>query len=251
VSAAGTRRRGARSHARRPRVAIVVLAKHPVAGRVKTRLAATIGAPASCALYRGFVRDLAARLARMRVPVWWAFTPSTAPFARLVGTRRCFAQRGTDLGRRIHHAIESVHRTSGGPVIALGADMPHVARREIERAGRALAREADVVLGPADDGGYYLLGVRVPERGLFVDVAWGTADVAAATRRRCRALGLSLVELAAGFDVDGIRELAALARIARRRPREYRHTRAALRRLTRRGGSLPLAASPSSGCGRR
>jgi hypothetical protein len=55
----------------------------------------------------------------------------------------------------------------------------------------------------------------------------------------------------AGFDVDGIRELAALARIVRRRPREYRHTRAALRRLTRRGGALPLAASPSSGCARR
>jgi rSAM/selenodomain-associated transferase 1 len=218
---------------------------------VKTRLAATIGAPASCALYRGFVCDLAARLGRIGVPIWWAFTPATAPFARLVGSRRCFAQRGADLGLRIHHALRTVHRASGEPVIALGADMPHVARREIERAGRALAHGADVVLGPAADGGYYLIGVRAPERALFVDVAWGTAGVAAATRRRCRALGLSIVELATGFDVDGARELDALARIVRRRPREFRHTRAALRRLTRPGGSLPPAVSPSSGCARR
>ncbi len=251
MSAGGTRRHGARSRARRPHVAIVVLARHPIVGRVKTRLAATIGAPASCALYRGFVRDLAARLARMDVSVWWAFTPASAPFARLVGSRRCFAQRGADLGLRIHHALCTVYRASGGPVLALGADMPHVPRRELERAGRALADEADVVLGPAADGGYYLIGVRAPQPALFVDIAWGTAGVAAATRRRCRALGLSLVELAAGFDVDGVGELAALARIVRRRPREYRHTAAALRRLIRRGGSLPLAVSPSSGCARR
>jgi rSAM/selenodomain-associated transferase 1 len=228
-----------------------VLAKHPVAGRVKTRLAATLGAEAACALYRAFVRDLARRLARSRLPVWWAFTPAPAPFARLVGSRRCFAQRGVDLGRRIDHALRTVHRAGGGPVLALGADMPHVARREVARAARALAGGADVVLGPAADGGYYLIGVRIPQPALFVDVAWGTHAVADATRRRCRALGLSLVELAAGFDVDGVGELAALARIVRRRPREYRYTHAALRRITRPDGSLPPAVFPSSGCARR
>jgi rSAM/selenodomain-associated transferase 1 len=241
----------AAARVRRPPVTIVVLARHPAPGRVKTRLAATIGGEAACALYEGFVRDLAARLARFGLPVWWAFTPATAPFARLVRSRRCFAQRGGDLGMRIHHALRTVHRATGGPVIALGADMPHVPRREVDRASRALARGTAVVLGPAVDGGYYLIGVATPARKLFVDIAWGTSDVAAATRRRCRSLGLSRAELAEGFDVDGVDDLAALARIVRRRPREYPHTLAALRRISRPGGALLPAAFPSSGCAPR
>jgi len=251
VTRARLPRRGSRPRTRRPRAAIVVLAKHPIVGRVKTRLAAAVGDTAACALYRAFVRDLAARLADVGAPVWWAFTPASAPFPRLVGSRRCFAQRGADLGSRIDHALRTVYRATGGPVIALGADMPHVGARELRRAIRALALGADVVLGPAADGGYYLIGVQGPRRALFRGVAWGTATVAATTRRRCRALGLSLVEVSRGFDVDGPRELAALARVVRRRPREFRYTRAILRRLSRGGGSLPPGAFPSSGCARR
>jgi rSAM/selenodomain-associated transferase 1 len=232
-------------------VAIVILAKHPVPGRVKTRLAATIGAERACALYVGFVRDLAHRLQSWSGPVWWAITPGSSPFARLAGTRRCFAQRGRDLGARIDHALRAVHRRTGGPVIALGADVPHVARRELRRAARALAGGIDVVLGPAEDGGYYLIGVRVPHAGLFADIAWGTGTVAAATRRRCRGLRLSVVELARDFDVDDVEDVARLARWVRRRPREFPYTRPALEPLNRRGGALRLVASPSSDCARR
>ncbi len=232
-------------------MAIVVLARHPVVGRVKTRLAATIGAGAACALYRGFICDLAWRLDRLGMPVWWAFTPANAPFARLVRSRRCFAQRGADLGVRIDHAVRRVHRRSRSPVLAIGADMPHVGPQALRRAARALVGGADVVMGPAVDGGYYLIGVRAPERALFADVAWGTSGVAATTRRRCRALDLTLIEVARGFDVDGVADLAPLARIVRRRPHEYPHTLAALGRLSRSGGSLRLAAFPSSGCVRR
>jgi rSAM/selenodomain-associated transferase 1 len=218
--------------ATRPPVAIVVLAKHPVPGRVKTRLAAAIGARAACTLYRAFVRDLAERLRPLGLPVWWAFTPPSAPFARLVATRRCFPQRAGDLGARIAHAIRTVHAATGGPVIALGADMPHVSGRELERAARALARGTDVVIGPATDGGYWAIGLRVPARAPFADIAWGSDRVLAATRRRCRALGLSVLELARGFDVDDARDLAALARRVRRGRPALPRTRAALARLT-------------------
>ena len=223
-------RRGRRA---RRGVAIVVLAKHPVAGRVKTRLAAAVGDDAACALYRAFVVDLAARLRRTRFAVWWAFTPADAPFARLVGSRRCFAQCPGNLGRRIAHAIRAVEGRGAIGVLALGADAPHVSIRELERAARALEHGADVVLGPAADGGYYPVGTRAPvRRALFAAIPWSTARVLAATRRRCRGLGLRRAEVARDFDVDGPRDLARLRRLIR--PRDLRATRAVLRTLDRR-----------------
>jgi uncharacterized protein len=234
-----------------PAVALVVLAKFPTVGRVKTRLAEAIGAEAACVLYRAFVRDLARRLRRTPLPVWWAFTPAASRFAPLVRSRRCFPQCGGDLGARIHHALRVTAARTHGPVVAIGADAPHVSGRELVRAARALERGADVVLGPAVDGGYWLIGMRAPRRAVFDGIPWSTSGVVAATRRRCRALGLSCIEVAADFDVDGLDDLAALARIVRRRTSEFPSVRAALRGLSRRGGSPRPGASPSSGCGRR
>jgi len=215
-------------------VAVVVLAKYPTPGRVKTRLAAHLGAEAAADLYAGFVRDLARRLRAVGCPVWWAATPAGAPFATLVRSRRCFPQRGRDLGARMDHASRVVAARTGGPVIVLGADAPHVSARALVAAARALERGADVVLGPAADGGYWMIGVRQPCRALFDDVAWSTPGVAAATRRRIRTLVLRCVEVATGWDVDDARDLARLARTVRRRPAEFPHTRKALARLNRR-----------------
>jgi hypothetical protein len=236
---------------RSPAAAIVVLAKYPTPGRVKTRLAAAIGTASACRLYAAFIRDLRARLREWDGPVWWAFTPARAPFPRLVGSRRCFPQRGADLGVRIHHAIAEVARRTSGPVLALGADAPHVSLRALERAARGLARGTDVALGPAADGGYYLIGLARPTPALFADVPWSTAEVAEATRRRCRELGLSLLEVDRGFDVDGVDDLRALAAVVRRRPGELVHTGAAIRAITREAGWPRPGASPSSDCARR
>jgi rSAM/selenodomain-associated transferase 1 len=228
---------GARRAAAWPRgVAVVVLAKYPTPGRVKTRLAARIGTEAAAALYGAFVRDLARRLRVVGCPVWWAVTPAGAPFMALVRSRRCFPQRGRDLGARMDHATRVVAERTGGAIIVLGADAPHVPARTLLAAARALARGADVVLGPAADGGYWMIGVGRPCRALFEDVAWSTPGVAAATRRRIRRLGLRCVEVATGWDVDDPRDLVRLARTIRGRPAEFPHTRAALARLSRRAG---------------
>jgi len=226
----GVRRR---APARRARAAagVVVLAKYPRPGRVKTRLARAIGSEAACALYRAFVLDLARRLRRQRADLWWAYAPARAPFAALVGSRRCFAQRPGDLGTRIAHALAVVRRHGYGAAIAIGADMPHVSRRALAAAARALARGADVVLGPARDGGYYLIGVRASQPVLFRDVPWGTARVLDVTRRRCRRLGLTLVEVATGFDVDEARDLAPFRGVVQSRPREFPCSRRVLARL--------------------
>ncbi|MGH7895147.1 MAG: TIGR04282 family arsenosugar biosynthesis glycosyltransferase [Candidatus Binatia bacterium] len=232
---------------------IVVLAKYPTPGRVKTRLAAVVGRVAACQVYRAFILDLARRLEGRRFRVWWAFAPAAAPFTSLVRTRRRFPQRGADLGARIHHALVRVARRAPAGVLAIGADTPHVSLRELGRAARALAGGTDVVLGPARDGGYYLVGVRRPLRALFAAIPWSTPRVLDETRRRCRALGLSVVELAPSFDVDDAGDLQALARLVARRPAEFPATRGVLRRLGLNApGGLPRpAASPSSGCGRR
>lgn len=201
---------------------------------MKTRLATAIGEEAACRLYRAFVVDLAARLRRTGMPVWWAYTPADAPFARLVGSRRCFPQRTGDLGRRIAHALRVVERRGARAVLALGADAPHVSRRALARAARALAGGADVVLGPATDGGYYLVGARAPAPdALFSGIPWSTSRVLAATRKRCRELGLSVASVAKDFDVDGPRDLARLRRLMGGRARDLRETRAVLRALDR------------------
>jgi uncharacterized protein len=222
------RRSRARSRRRDTRAAIVVLAKHPAPGRVKTRLAATIGAGAAAVLARAFVRDLAGRLAGGGFDVWWAYAPAEAPFPRLVRSRRCFAQRGRDLGARIHHAVTQVARATRRPVVALGADAPHVPLGEVRRAAARLAAGADVVLGRARDGGYYLVGLRRPRRALFTAMPWSTPLVFVATSARAHALGLRLATVGASFDVDDARDLVALRRVVARRPREFPATAAAL-----------------------
>lgn len=181
---------------------LVVMAKHPAVGRVKTRLAAAIGPEAAVALARAFVEDLAARLRPLPYEVTWAYWPPEAPFAALVPGIRCRPQRGADLGERMAAAIAEQLAAAPGPVLVIGADAPHVPAAALAEAARALRTETDLVLGPAADGGYYLIGLRAPAPALFTDVAWGTATVLAETQARAARAGLRTVLLEPCFDVD-------------------------------------------------
>lgn len=178
------------------------MAKYPAAGRVKTRLAARLGARAAAALYRAFVLDLADRLRALPYDTAWAFWPPDAPFAALVPGFRCHPQRGGDLGGRMAAAVAAEAARAPGPIMVIGADAPHLPAQALDEAASALARGADLVLGPAADGGYYLIGLKgaVPE--LFTGVAWGTATVLAETRARAHRLGLRTHLLPPSFDVD-------------------------------------------------
>jgi len=186
------------------------MARHPVAGRVKTRLAATLGADAACALYRAFVLDLAERLGAMPYAVTWAYTPPDAPFPELLPGAGCRPQRGRDLGERLTGAIGEEFAAGPGPVIAIGADAPHIPAAALAEAAAALAHGADVVLGPAADGGYYLIGLGRPAPDLFAGIAWGTAGVLEATLARAGAAGLAPHLLPPSFDVDQPADLARL-----------------------------------------
>ena len=184
------------------------MAKYPEPGRVKTRLAAVLGDSRACGLYHAFILDLADRLARLPYEVIWAYDPAPAPFGSLLPGARCIAQVGADLGARMAHAVAAAFAEESGPVMVLGADVPHVDAARLEEAAAVTAGR--VVLGPADDGGYYLIGLARPAPELFVDVPWGGDGVLDATRAHAHHLGLETQLLPSTFDVDEAADLARL-----------------------------------------
>ncbi|MCW5891902.1 MAG: TIGR04282 family arsenosugar biosynthesis glycosyltransferase [bacterium] len=189
------------------------MAKAPRPGTVKTRLAAHIGPEAACRLQRAFIADLASRLPAAGLPIHWAVTPPDGDLGIAVAADRRLVQEGDDLGTRMAHAMAAVHAVHGGPVVTVGTDSPHLDPMTLRAAAAALGRDCDVVLGPADDGGYWCVGTTVPPRELFTGVAWGTGAVLATTEANAARAGLRVARLPRTFDVDdaaGLRGLRAL-----------------------------------------
>jgi rSAM/selenodomain-associated transferase 1 len=203
------------------------MAKHPAAGRVKTRLAAALGPEVANALARAFIQDLAERLAQLPYPVTWTYWPPEADFSSLVPGACCRPQRGEDLGARMADALAAAFAEGTEPVLVLGTDTPHVPGAVLAEAAAALA-SSDLALGPAEDGGYYLIGLRRPAPPLFAGVEWGTPDVLGATLVRAREAGLRVHLLPADFDVDLPDDVARLWTLIERGEVQLTHTAAVL-----------------------
>jgi hypothetical protein len=178
-----------------PRTSIAILARAPVPGLTKTRLIPSIGAHAAAKLQeamteRTVLMALAARIGP--VTLWCAPDPSHAAFRELAAQHKITLKREPegDLGARMLAAF------GADPTLVVGSDCPALKPEHFEAAAAALG-EADVVLIPAEDGGYVLIGARAPQPGLFSGVSWGTATVLAETRARIAKLGLKSVELPA------------------------------------------------------
>ena len=179
------------------RTRIVVFAREPRAGRVKTRLIPLLGAAGAARLHARLVaRTLAtARAARLGTVELWQ-------------SRR---QRGADLGDRMHHAFARSLRRAAR-VILVGTDCPALGAADLRRAARWLAGGADAVLAPAEDGGYALIALRRVSPRLFAGVEWGSARVMAQTRERLAALGWRWRELPEVWDVDRPEDFRRLER---------------------------------------
>ncbi|MEK6607565.1 MAG: TIGR04282 family arsenosugar biosynthesis glycosyltransferase [Myxococcota bacterium] len=202
--------------------AVVVMTKAPVLGAAKTRLAPVLTPAERLALHRALLLDRLDQLALLPgVEPFVAFTPaeSVAEVQALVGDRaRLVPQRGENLGERLANVAASLLEAGHRGVLLVDCDTPTLPPAFLAEAARAL-EEVDVVLGPAWDGGYYLIGLRAPRPELFEGIAWSTATVLAETVRRARALGLTLHFLPSWFDVDVPADLDRLARSLRHAPR--------------------------------
>jgi rSAM/selenodomain-associated transferase 1 len=201
------------------------MAKYPQPGQVKTRLAQTLGPERACRLYEAFLLDLRDRLRAERLETVWAVWPPQADVSTLLPADRVIPQEGANLGERMDRAAALVAGGSGVPVVVLGVDAPHVPMAWLRRARGEVEWGHDVVLGPARDGGYYLLAYRPPCPALFVDVPWGTSEVLATTVARCGAARLSRAMLPELFDVDVAADLDALRSWCRTRPGVLPRTR--------------------------
>jgi len=185
---------------------IAILAKAPVPGFAKTRLIPDIGAHAAAVLQeRLTARAVAtARAADVgRVTLWCAPDLTHRSFHDLrVALKR---QAEGDLGARMLAVF------GGAPTLVIGTDCPALTPTHIQDAARALAMH-DVVLIPAEDGGYVLIGAKSPHPGLFENMTWSVPTVLAETRRRIATLGLSAAELPVLWDVDTEDDLARMER---------------------------------------
>jgi hypothetical protein len=195
---------------------LVVMAKEPRIGSVKTRLAAELGDAAALELYRAFLLDKvdqvrAVRGARAAV----AFAPPDAAgrMRDLLGPDlELVPQRGADLGERLANVTKDLLAAGAPAVILVDSDTPTLPLELLEEAARAIASsEVDVVLGPASDGGYYLIGLRAARRELFEGVAWSTHRVLSQTLAAAEREGLRVHLLQSWYDVDEPADLDRLA----------------------------------------
>ncbi len=188
---------------------LCIFAKPPVAGSAKTRLAAEIGAERASALARAFLLDTctAARALTWARPVL-ATTGELEPALRAELDIPVWPQGDGDLGARMERVLARA-LTEAPIAIAIGADSPGLPPRLLEAARAALAT-ADAVIGPADDGGFYLIGLRRCPAGALADLPWSAPDTRACTLDRLRAHGLIVTELAPWFDVDRADDLTRL-----------------------------------------
>lgn len=199
--------------------ALVIMARYPELGKTKTRLAASIGAEGTLHLYRAFLIDLAQRFADWNSDLYWAYTPANVEFAEFlrglvsldVSLWRNFPQHGTGLGERLLHAFCTAHADHMRKTIVIASDTPHISHALISQAQEALDG-ADVVLGPAEDGGYYLIAMRKPH-DVFSGIPMSTQHVLHMTVDKAHQLGLSVHLLEPLFDIDELPDLFRLAHI--------------------------------------
>ncbi len=197
---------------------IAVMAKASRPGRTKTRLAPPLSFGEAAEFNTAFLHDVAANIAaagqHASVAAYMAYGPPDATaffrshFPPSVGLIEAWHQ---NFGDCLFVAIEQVLARGHTSAVVLNSDSPTLPTALLVETVRVLAQPGDrAVLGPSNDGGYYLLGLKAPHRRLFEDVAWSTAAVARQTRERAAEIGLGVHVLPEWYDVDDVVSLQLL-----------------------------------------
>ncbi|MGH8772547.1 MAG: TIGR04282 family arsenosugar biosynthesis glycosyltransferase [Burkholderiales bacterium] len=189
-----------------PNCRVLVFAKAPIPGQVKTRLVPLLGEEGASALFKRLVHhtlQVATSTAGSQVELWCSPCADHAFFADCAGRYRVRLRRQGqgNLGARLYAAASESLRSSAY-VIIVGCDCPMLNPQDLDEARRALADGADAVLGPAADGGYYLIGLRCCDARVFSDIDWGSEKVLDQTRERLNDLKWTWQELDMRWDLD-------------------------------------------------
>ncbi len=219
--------------------AIAIMAKAPLPGEVKTRLCPPLSFDTAAQLYQCFLLDKFAQvnaLQRATPVVSYSPADSRSTFEALAPAHfMLIPQRGDDLGARILSTFEQLFRQGFTQVMVIDSDTPTLPVAYLERALLLIAEgENDVVLGPTEDGGYYLIGLRQSHRELFEQMPWSTSEVFPETRRRSAQYGLRVACTECWYDVDTPDDLTRLrASLAQMQNGWARYTRQFLREFQR------------------
>ena len=191
---------------------LLIFAKAPRVGLVKTRLAISVGPQRACDIYERLLRTLSVRLSAVeKATVCFApddAEPELRPF--FPAHWRYYPQRGSDLGARLENAICHAFNQGASKVAVIGSDCPDLNSDDIANAWQKLDR-SDVVFGPATDGGYWLIGMTHPHADLFRAIEWGTAKVLEQSRSRARDAHLKVALLRSLADIDTAEDWQAYA----------------------------------------
>lgn len=201
----------------RSRSRILVFAREPRLGQVKTRLASGIGPQGALAVYQAMLVRLGLLLDAMQTPEWdlWVSSnKSHESFLSLCNKRNIYLQSGESLGARMDAAIrQTLLDTKIDQVILIGTDCPALTADYLDKALLSLESGVDVVLGPAEDGGYVLIGMACPQSAVFENIPWGSDQVLSKTLETLKAKGLRYELLDTLWDVDWPEDLPRLQQL--------------------------------------
>lgn len=211
-----------------PESCVIVFAKAPITGRVKTRLAASLDVAIVVNLYRNFVKDIIEKIttAGHDIKIFYD-PPGTEPVMRnWLGNGHAFLlQKGTDLGQKMKNAFETIFKSGFDRAVLMGTDIPDLPEKIISDAMAELEIH-DAVIGPAVDGGYYLIGFRAHTflPAVFEEKSWGTSAVYQKTMRNLTAANMNVHQLPKWRDVDEYDDLNHLIQSLKHDPEQAKNT---------------------------
>ncbi len=193
--------------------AIIIFAKAPVPGQVKTRLCPPLTPDEAASLHGSMVMDAVEHTRPLReFDIYLACTPSMDhPFFQTLAARHRLQlcdQVGEDLGQRMDHALTIILNRGYKHALLVGADIPNLSGHTYKQA-KDMLQSKDVVFGPTKDGGYYLVGMKIPNPELFANISWSTDRVLTQSQAQAEKLGLAMSLLEPEHDIDTFDDLQA------------------------------------------